>query len=156
MSVCTAITKQMFKGFGQFFQQTISNDQQSSQQETQQKDVIKVIDFGLSQPFMAGPMLQQCGTQYYIAPEVSKGSYDEKCDMWSIGVILYFTVSGRPPFWGDNKQEIFENLKKGSYSFDAEYWSDKSDDVKDLITRLLEKDPKKRFSASQAINHRWI
>ena len=69
---------------------------------------------------------------------------------------MFFTVSGRPPFWGENKEEIFENLKKGNYSFDPEYWSDKSDDVKDLITKLLEKDPKRRFSASQAINHRWI
>ena len=69
---------------------------------------------------------------------------------------MFFTVSGRPPFWGENKKEIFENLKKGNYSFDPEYWSDKSDDVKDLITKLLEKDPKRRFSASQAINHRWI
>ena len=68
--------------------------------------------------------------------------------MWSIGVILYLTVSGRPPFWGENRKEIIGSLKQRAYTFDPEYWSDKSDEVKDLITKLLEKDPKKRISAS--------
>ena len=127
-----------------FEQQKVSEMQQNSSS----KDMIKVIDFGLSQPYGAGPMLQQCGTPYYIAPEVFKGGYDEKCDMWSVGVILFLTVSGRPPFWGANRKEIIDNLKQGSYNFDPKYWSEKSDDVKDLITKLLQKDPKKRLSAS--------
>jgi calcium-dependent protein kinase len=60
-----------------------------------------VIDFGTSQKFEKGKYLtQQYGTAYYIAPEVLRGHYNEKCDIWSIGVILYILLSGRPPFDG--------------------------------------------------------
>ena len=112
------------------------------------KDQIKVIDLGTSQPYGQEHMHLVFGTPYYIAPEVLQGDYDKQCDMWSIGVILFMMMSGCPPFSGANDQIIIQNVRKGEYSFNPLYWSDKSDAVKDLITKLLEKDPKKRCTAS--------
>ena len=59
------------------------------------------------------------GTAYYIAPEVLTGQYDEKCDIWSIGVILYILLSGEPPFPGETDTEIISKVKKGKYNFQS-------------------------------------
>jgi calcium-dependent protein kinase len=61
-------------------------------------------------------MHQLYGTSYYIAPEILEGKYTEKCDLWSIGVILYCMISGSPPFSGDNDKEILEKVKIGKYN----------------------------------------
>jgi calcium-dependent protein kinase len=71
------------------------------------KSSIKVIDFGLSSIFQEGAtgkskgMHTKAGTPYYISPEVLQGDYDQSCDIWSAGVILYILLSGVPPFYGD-------------------------------------------------------
>lgn len=57
-------------------------------------------------------MHERLGTPYYIAPEVLKGSYTLKCDIWSVGVVTYMLLSGRPPFDGDNDEEIFKNVRR--------------------------------------------
>lgn len=80
--------------------------------------LIKVIDFGTSAEFDPGMKMKQTyGTPYYIAPEVIRGSYDVKCDMWSCGVILYILLSGRPPFDGKNDSDILKSVEKASYHF---------------------------------------
>ena len=62
---------------------------------------LKMIDFGLSKHFKYGEALHEAvGTPYTVAPEVIRGSYDEKCDLWAIGVITYLLLSGEPPFGG--------------------------------------------------------
>ncbi len=72
---------------------------------------IKLIDFGTSQKFDTEEKMELIlGTAYYIAPEVLKGEYDEKCDVWSIGVILYILLSGEPPFPGSNDKEILKHV----------------------------------------------
>jgi len=78
---------------------------------------IKLIDFGLSKRFGTSGFgnskikLQTIvGTPYYVAPEVLKGSYDNACDIWSLGIILYIFLCGYPPFEGDNNKEIFKNV----------------------------------------------
>ena len=63
----------------------------------------------------AKKMRQTMGTPYYIAPEVLLGDYDEKCDIWSIGVIMYMLLYGKPPFTGDNEVEIIQNVINGTY-----------------------------------------
>jgi calcium-dependent protein kinase len=70
---------------------------------------LKIIDFGTAWEFKPGfEMHKKIGTPYYIAPEVLNGSYNEKCDIWSIGIITYILVCGYPPFNGDHKSEIYE------------------------------------------------
>jgi calcium-dependent protein kinase len=79
---------------------------------------IKVIDFGTA--LFVAPntkLVGTLGTPYYIAPEVIRGDYNEKCDIWSIGVILYILLSGHAPFNGDNEKEIMDNVERGEYSF---------------------------------------
>lgn len=62
---------------------------------------IKIVDFGTAMRFKKGSkMTQTFGTSYYVAPEVLDGHYNEKCDIWSAGVVLYMMLSGRPPFTG--------------------------------------------------------
>jgi calcium-dependent protein kinase len=84
--------------------------------ESEGQGSIKVIDFGTSQVYdPTVKMHQTYGTPYYIAPEILAGEYTEKCDIWSCGVILYILLCGRPPFDGENDDEILENVAKGVY-----------------------------------------
>ncbi len=118
---------------------------------------IKIIDFGTSQMFDPDKkMSQKFGTPYYIAPEVLKKSYNEKCDLWSCGVILYILLCGYPPFNGANDKQIIEAVLKGKFTLDEPEWDDVSDDAKDIVKKLLTLDPEKRVSANDALQHRWI
>jgi calcium-dependent protein kinase len=79
---------------------------------------LKLIDFGVSCEFFKGTKLKETlGTPYYIAPEVLMQNYDEKCDEWSAGVILFILLCGYPPFNGDNDKEILETVKAGDLNF---------------------------------------
>ena len=83
------------------------------------KITIKLIDFGTAQSFFAkGDYQQTTGTPYYIAPEVLMNNYNELCDIWSCGVILYIMLSGHPPFNGANNEDIMRSVKKVQYNFD--------------------------------------
>jgi len=78
-------------------------------------------------------MKTKAGTPYYISPEVLEGKYDESCDIWSAGVILYILLSGVPPFYGDTDPEILMAVKKGDFTFDIPEFEQVQDAVKDLI-----------------------
>lgn len=78
---------------------------------------VKLIDFGISVKFEKDTKLKdKTGTVLYIAPEVISGSYDEKCDIWSLGVLLYMLLCGQPPFYGSSRQEVMAKIKKGGSS----------------------------------------
>lgn len=79
---------------------------------------IKIIDFGTSTWFdPSAKMKQRFGTPYYIAPEVLKKQYTNKCDIWSIGVMTYIMICGYPPFNAQNDQDIMNKVKKGKFTF---------------------------------------
>jgi calcium-dependent protein kinase len=118
---------------------------------------LKIIDFGTSQHFRPREKMRKfIGTSFYIAPEVIDKNYDEKCDVWSLGVILYIMLCGLPPFFSRNDAEIFEKIKKMPVSFKGEVWTTVSDDAKKLIQKMLRKDPADRFSIQQVYNDPWL
>ena len=118
---------------------------------------LKIIDFGTSAIFDTKKLLtQKYGTSYYIAPEVLNMNYNEKCDIWSCGVILYIILSGKPPFYGKNDQEILRSILAGHYSMKGVEWARISAEAKSLISLMLEFNPKYRISADDAMNHPWI
>lgn len=118
---------------------------------------IKVIDFGASQKFDPTKKMNQIyGTAYYIAPEILKSEYNERCDIWSVGVILYILLSGKPPFYGDDDKEILNSVRIGTYSLSGPEWRNISSEAKDLIKQMLTYDPNQRITADKALNHPWI
>ena len=118
---------------------------------------IKICDFGTSKMFEKGAIQRKLvGSSYYIAPEVLKKHYDEKCDIWSCGVILYILLSGRPPFGGENDKEIMERVAIGKYDLQSSPFNKTSKNCLDLIQKLLIMDPKKRITAQEALAHPWF
>merc|ERR1711935_309144 len=118
---------------------------------------IKVIDFGTSCAYEKGNKLKKkLGTPYYIAPEVLKRNYDEKCDVWSSGVIMYILLCGYPPFNGPNDKVIFQRVLEGKFAFPEEDWNGISKQAKDLIKRMLCYEPGKRISVAECVQHEWF
>jgi len=101
-------------------------------------------------------MNQVLGTPYYIAPEVLRKKYNEKCDVWSLGVILYILLCGYPPFYGKSDKSIMKKVLKGKYAFEGYEWDIISEDAKSLIRAMLVVDPDNRLSASDCLQHTWI
>jgi calcium-dependent protein kinase len=91
------------------------------------------------------------GTAYYIAPEVLQSEYDEKCDTWSIGVILYTMLSGLPPFFGENELEIVKKVRLGIYDLNIPELENVSIEAKELISQMLMYDPKQRPSVDSCL-----
>eukprot|EP00929_Paragymnodinium_shiwhaense_P058566 TRINITY_DN2932_c0_g1_i1.p1 TRINITY_DN2932_c0_g1~~TRINITY_DN2932_c0_g1_i1.p1 ORF type:complete len:502 (+),score=153.25 TRINITY_DN2932_c0_g1_i1:86-1591(+) len=122
-----------------------------------EKGILKTIDFGLSCKFEEGQVLTtKAGTPYYVAPQVLCGKYDQRCDMWSCGVIMHVILCGYPPFCGETDGEVLQRVRLGVFSFKASDWKNVSEDAKDLIRQLLKMNPKDRYTAEQALNHAWI
>jgi calcium-dependent protein kinase len=116
---------------------------------------IKLIDFNIAT--VKKQDLDVQGTIDYMAPEVFKGNYDEKCDIWGAGVILYVLVSGKLPFeGGDDEEQIRKNILKSRPVLEKGIWSKISKECRDLIARLLNKSPSSRLSAEQALKHPFI
>ena len=118
---------------------------------------IKIIDFGTAKIFHKNKTEKAViGSSYYIAPEVLKQKYNEKCDTWSVGVILYMTLVGVAPFDGKTDDDIIRRIKIGKYNKHDERFVKHSEEVKDLVSKLLEKNIEKRLSAKEALNHPWF
>ena len=118
---------------------------------------IKIIDWGCAQTIKVSKQSKQAdGTAYYIAPEVLKGEYNEKCDIWACGVIFYILLCGYPPFNGETDDEIYLAVLSGKFEFPEEDWSEISDEAKSLIKKMLTKDVKKRISALDSMQDPWF
>ena len=118
---------------------------------------IKIIDFGTAKVFKKEKTEHLLiGSPYYIAPEVLSRKYNELCDLWSCGVIMYILLTGRPPFNGITQEEIMKKIKIGEYDMSKYPWGIISEDAKNLIKGLLELNPKKRYDAKKALEHKWF
>ena len=118
---------------------------------------LKIIDWGSAAQFNKKERLHEVdGTSYYIAPEVLNGDYDEKCDIWSCGVILYILLCGYPPFDGEKDEDIYKQVLTGKYDFPKEEWDHVSKEAKTLIKKMIEINPVKRISALEALNDDWF
>jgi len=118
---------------------------------------MKIIDFGTAKIFERKKKEKEIiGSSYYIAPEVLKKNYNEKCDTWSVGVILYMTLTGVPPFDGETDEDIIHRIKIGKYSKTNKRFLEHSPEVIDLVNSLLERNIDKRLSAKQALEHQWF
>lgn len=91
-----------------------------------------------------------------MAPEVISKDYNEQCDAWSCGVILYAMLSGRPPFNAEHDLEVMRLIKVGKYHMSGHVWDKVSIHAKDLVRKLLQYDPKERYTIEQALNHDWF
>jgi calcium-dependent protein kinase len=119
--------------------------------------LLKIIDWGGARYFQKDKkMTTLSGTPYYIAPEVLCEIYDEKCDVWSCGVILYILLCGYPPFNGESDADIMKSVKKGIFDFPKEEWDTVSNEAKTLIKNMLKYDPKARLSAKDCLASPWF
>ncbi|XP_044293107.1 ribosomal protein S6 kinase alpha-5 isoform X3 [Varanus komodoensis] len=127
---------------------------------------IKIIDFGFARlkPPDNQPLKTPCFTLHYAAPELlNHNGYDESCDLWSLGVILFTMLSGQVPFQTQNKNitctnalEIMKKIKRGEFSFEGDAWKNVSQEAKDLIQGLLTVDPNKRIKMTSLRYNEWL
>lgn len=123
---------------------------------------LKLVDFGLAIQIAPKQKIREvCGTTSYMAPEVLLGPYGCECDEWSLGVMVFFMLSGTLPFSGktDDEKETkivghtTENLKK---LMSKRRWQNVSAEGKDFVVQLLQRSPLDRMTGKHALKHAWI
>ena len=148
-----SLTEDINKNFGQ---RKYSNKSKNYIQDMMNYE-IKLIDFGCSKYFVKKNKKRKLsgiiGTSIYCSPEVIDNLYDERCDEWSCGVLMYILLCGEPPFYGETEEEIFDKVKKCEYSFSNPAFKKVSKNCKDLIRKLLEPKKQYRIKARDALRH---
>ncbi|XP_063225037.1 calcium/calmodulin-dependent protein kinase type IV-like [Bacillus rossius redtenbacheri] len=129
--------------------------------ESEQEDArLKLADFGLSKVLSKGRLAMStlCGTVGYCAPEILlHKKYDSAVDLWSLGVVMYIMLCGFEPFWDDaGEVAMCQRVVDGDFSFLSPWWDDVSASAKDLISQLLQAEPGRRPTATQALAHPWV
>jgi len=120
---------------------------------------IKLADFGFAKKIETlNGCRTLCGTPGYLAPEILERwpSYDTKCDLWSVGVILFLLLGGYLPFEDQDEDKVFDRTRNGLYEFHPKYFGRVSNDAKELVTLLLTINASKRYSARKAMDHKWM
>ena len=125
---------------------------------TQRLDSLVIIDFGLARPYRKGERLRtKVGTPEYSAPEIfgkRVGGYDQTCDVWSLGVVLYMLLSGIQPFKGPD--DVIAKQQERPRDFSSGRWALISDEAKDLCAQLLVHNPWTRIALDRVLDHPWF
>uniref|UniRef100_A0A8C5B1J9 non-specific serine/threonine protein kinase n=1 Tax=Gadus morhua TaxID=8049 RepID=A0A8C5B1J9_GADMO len=130
--------------------------------ESGNPESIRICDFGFAKQLRAnnGLLMTPCYTANFVAPEVLKRQgYDEGCDIWSLGILLYTMLAGFTPFANgpeDTPDEILSRIGSGHFSLSGGNWDDVSSAAKDLVSKMLHVDPHQRLTAKQVLKHPWI
>ena len=113
----------------------------------------KLIDFGLAEYSTKFQHLM-VGTPYYMAPEVIDQPHKERCDIWSLGVLIYVLLTGYRPFEADTREEVLRKIQTQRLSFPEGV--ELSQEARDFLQLLLTKDPKHRPSAEKCLGHSFF
>uniref|UniRef100_A0A8C1PN97 Ribosomal protein S6 kinase n=1 Tax=Cyprinus carpio TaxID=7962 RepID=A0A8C1PN97_CYPCA len=130
--------------------------------ESGNPESLRICDFGFAKQLRAdnGLLMTPCYTANFVAPEVLKRQgYDEGCDIWSLGVLLYTMLAGFTPFANgpeDTPEEILSRIGSGHFILTGGNWDAVSDAAKDLVSKMLHVDPHQRLTANQVLKHPWI
>ncbi|XP_013382422.1 aurora kinase A-A [Lingula anatina] len=117
------------------------------------KGDLKIADFGWSVHAPSSRRATLCGTLDYLPPEMIEGKmHDEKVDLWSLGVLCYEFLVGKPPFEAEGHTETYRRISKVELRFPSHV----SDGARDLISKLLRHDPQKRLPLNEVLTHPWI
>lgn len=117
---------------------------------------IKLIDFGTC---LKGSQQEKVfiGSSYYVAPEIVYSNYySSKCDIWSLGVVLYMLITGGSPFEGHNSDAVIEDAKNKKFTIHTNFFKGYSKELCTLLKKILEKDPNKRITAKEALTDIWF
>lgn len=125
---------------------------------------IKIVDFGFARLKQEKESLHTpCFTLHYAAPEVLSGDpsgYDENCDLWSLGVILYTMLCGRAPFHArsrdDSAAAVMARIKGGEFSFNSSAWNGVTEEAKAVVRGLLTVNPGQRLRMTDLRNNSWV
>ena len=119
---------------------------------------VKIIDFGFAARYdpSRGPLQKQLGTFDTMAPEVYGGNYTTQADLWSSGVVAFELISGKKPFAAASQFGVIGKVASGQYKLNDREWKEKSASSKAFVKALIQKDPKERLTASDALRHKWI
>eukprot|EP00929_Paragymnodinium_shiwhaense_P034288 TRINITY_DN1867_c0_g1_i1.p1 TRINITY_DN1867_c0_g1~~TRINITY_DN1867_c0_g1_i1.p1 ORF type:complete len:543 (-),score=174.27 TRINITY_DN1867_c0_g1_i1:351-1979(-) len=124
------------------------------------KNTLKMIDFGIAKLFdpPKAAFKTKVGTPQYVAPEVLGQffRYGVECDVWSCGVVMYVLLAGALPFPGRNDHEVLQKVKAAQPNLHSSKWTDISEAAKELIRKLLKKEPTRRLTATQALQEGWV
>lgn len=125
-------------------------------------DSLHICDFGFAKQLRAdnGLLMTPCYTATFVAPEVlKKKGYDEACDVWSLGVIVYTMLCGHTPFANgpdDTPEQILARIGEGKFTLSGGNWSLISPAAKDLVSQMLHVDPRQRITLHKVLSHRWV
>lgn len=121
-----------------------------------ENNTAKLIDFGLGKMMKVNEKTDSIvGSPLYVAPEVLNKNYTKKCDIWSLGVIIFLLVGGYPPFLGNDNAQTNMKILSMKYEFKEKGFKNASEDVKDLIRHCLVKEDE-RYNIEQVLEHKWI
>ena len=126
-----------------------------NEDENEKNNHLKIINFVFSKYFKINKLSSRVDSIHYAAPEVLQQNYNEKCDIWSAGVLLYLLLSGHLPFSGSDETEIYGKIKSIQYDLNKELWQNISDEAKDLIKHMLVPQDE-RYSAKEVLEHPWF